>query len=179
MERSGGGEEEEAAPVTSLMVSQAKPSSQALSPIRKATASPREREETNSAQVHSAVVVKSSEVLILVFVYALLHVHFLLQFFSLCSEVWSWCKGGIGGHLAYLRTTADSSQFMRHESGRKGIIYFFLFQVEFPVQFHELQSNTDLKMPPSNWLQDHSSMRLPNPTQRPADFSRYCIVYYW
>lgn len=87
MERSSGGEEEEAAPVTSLMVSPAKPSSQALSPIRKASASSREREETNSAQVHSAVVVKSSEVRILVFACALLHVHFLLQFFWLRSEV--------------------------------------------------------------------------------------------
>ncbi|KAK4320433.1 hypothetical protein Pmani_008707 [Petrolisthes manimaculis] len=53
-------EEEETGPVTSLMVSPAKPSSQALSPIRKA-ANPRDREETSSGQVHSAVVVKSSE----------------------------------------------------------------------------------------------------------------------
>ena len=51
-----------------------------------------------------------------------------------------------------------------------------LLQVEFPVHFHELQSNTDLKMPPSNWLRDHSSIRLANPTHRHSDFSRYSVV---
>ncbi|XP_069191990.1 erythroid differentiation-related factor 1 isoform X2 [Procambarus clarkii] len=50
-------------------------------------------------------------------------------------------------------------------------------EVEFPVQFHELQSNTDLKMPPSNWLQEHSSIRLPNPTQKHADFSSFLMAH--
>nr|XP_027218733.1 erythroid differentiation-related factor 1-like isoform X4 [Penaeus vannamei] len=50
-------------------------------------------------------------------------------------------------------------------------------EVEFPVQFHELQSNTDLKMPPSNWLQDHSSIRLPNPTHKHADFSSFLMAH--
>ncbi|KAG7167739.1 Erythroid differentiation-related factor 1-like [Homarus americanus] len=50
-------------------------------------------------------------------------------------------------------------------------------EVEFPVQFHELQSNTDLKMPPSNWLQEHSSIRLPNPTHKHADFSSFLMAH--
>ncbi|KAK8734703.1 hypothetical protein OTU49_005943 [Cherax quadricarinatus] len=50
-------------------------------------------------------------------------------------------------------------------------------EVEFPVQFHELQSNTDLKMPPSNWLQEHTSIRLPNPTQKHADFSSFLMAH--
>ncbi|XP_064116065.1 erythroid differentiation-related factor 1-like [Macrobrachium nipponense] len=50
-------------------------------------------------------------------------------------------------------------------------------EVEFPVQFRELQSNTDLKRPPSNWLQDHSSIRLPNPTLKHADFSSFLMAH--
>ncbi|KAG0727137.1 Erythroid differentiation-related factor 1 [Chionoecetes opilio] len=50
-------------------------------------------------------------------------------------------------------------------------------EVEFPVHFHELQSNTDLKMPPSNWLQDHSSIRLANPTHRHSDFSSFVMAH--
>ncbi|KAK8396959.1 hypothetical protein O3P69_005150 [Scylla paramamosain] len=50
-------------------------------------------------------------------------------------------------------------------------------EVEFPVHFHELQSNTDLKMPPSNWLRDHSSIRLANPTHRHSDFSSFVMAH--
>ncbi|KAK7080720.1 Erythroid differentiation-related factor 1 [Halocaridina rubra] len=50
-------------------------------------------------------------------------------------------------------------------------------EVEFPVQFRELQSNTDLKMPPSNWLQEHSSIRLPNATLKHADFSSFLMAH--
>ncbi|XP_076030337.1 erythroid differentiation-related factor 1 isoform X2 [Oratosquilla oratoria] len=50
-------------------------------------------------------------------------------------------------------------------------------QVEFPVQFHELQCNTDLKLPPSNWLQEHTMAKIPNISQRRADFSSFLMAH--
>ncbi|CAL4071350.1 unnamed protein product, partial [Meganyctiphanes norvegica] len=50
-------------------------------------------------------------------------------------------------------------------------------EVEYPVQFRKLQSNTDLKAPPSNWLHEHSAARLPNPTQKHADFSSFLMAH--
>ncbi|KAL7647354.1 UNVERIFIED_CONTAM: hypothetical protein RMT77_000950 [Armadillidium vulgare] len=50
-------------------------------------------------------------------------------------------------------------------------------QVEFPVTFRELQSNTDIKTPPSNWLRGQFSICLPNLTPKRSDFTSFIMGY--